>query len=94
MTARCIDRPVVVRLQLERVSAALAAATAAWVCSPGSDRVADAHRIDLLVHFLACFKAVLVATPLNYRYTFRQVDHAFEVSGARAFLGHVDASRI
>ena len=27
------------------------------------------NRIDLVVHYLACFKAGLIATPLNYRYT-------------------------
>ena len=26
----------------------------------------------------------------NYRYTFREIDHALEVSGARALLGHVE----
>ena len=49
------------------------------------------NRIDLLVHYLACFKADLVATPLSYRYTFREIDHALEVSGARALLGHVES---
>jgi acyl-CoA synthetase (AMP-forming)/AMP-acid ligase II len=32
------------------------------------------NRIDLVVHYLACFKAGLVATPLNYRYTYREID--------------------
>ena len=31
-----------------------------------------------------------MATPLNYRYTFREIDHALEVSGARALLGHAE----
>jgi long-chain acyl-CoA synthetase len=37
---------------------------------PG-DRLASlmANRIDLVIHYLACFRAGLVATPLNYRYT-------------------------
>ena len=48
------------------------------------------NRIDLVVHYLACFKAGLVATPLNYRYTFREIDHALEVSGAGALLAHVE----
>ncbi len=48
------------------------------------------NRIDLVVHYLACFKAGLVATPLNYRYTHREIDHALEVSGARALLAHVE----
>lgn len=56
---------------------------------PG-DRIASLmpNRLDLLVHYLACFKAGLVATPLNYRYTHREIDHALEVSGARALLAH------
>ncbi len=56
------------------------------------DRLASLmpNRIDLVVHYLACFRAGLVATPLNYRYTFREIDHALEVSGARALLAHVE----
>ncbi len=48
------------------------------------------NRIDLVVHYLACFRAGLVATPLNYRYTSREIDHALQVSGARALLAHVE----
>jgi acyl-CoA synthetase (AMP-forming)/AMP-acid ligase II len=48
------------------------------------------NRIDLVVHYLACFRAGLVATPLNYRYTAREIDHALGVSGARALLAHVE----
>ena len=48
------------------------------------------NRIGLVIHYLACFKAGLVATPLNYRYTHREIDHALEVSGARALLAHVE----
>jgi long-chain acyl-CoA synthetase len=29
-----------------------------------------------IVHYLACFRAGLIATPLNYRYTAREVDRA------------------
>jgi long-chain acyl-CoA synthetase len=56
------------------------------------DRVASLmpNRIALAVHYLACFKAGLVATPLNYRYTFREIDHALTVSGARALVAHVE----
>ena len=32
----------------------------------------------------------MIATPLNYRYTAREIDHALEVSGARALLAHVE----
>jgi acyl-CoA synthetase (AMP-forming)/AMP-acid ligase II len=58
---------------------------------PG-DRLASLmpNRIDLVVHYLACFKAGLIATPLNYRYTHREIDHALEVSGARALVAHVE----
>ncbi len=54
------------------------------------DRLASLmpNRIDLVVHYLACFRAGLIATPLNYRYTFREIDHALEVSGAKALLAH------
>ena len=78
-------------LELERASAALAGGYRGLGLQPG-DRIASLmpNRIDLLVHYLASFKADLVATPLNYRYTFREIDHALEVSGARALLGHVE----
>jgi long-chain acyl-CoA synthetase len=56
------------------------------------DRIASLmpNRIDLVVHYLACFKAGLIATPLNYRYTHREIDHALEVSRAKALLAHVE----
>ncbi len=78
-------------LELERASAALAGGYRRLGLQPG-DRIASLmpNRIDLLVHYLACFKAALVATPLNYRYTFREIDHALEVGGARALVGHVE----
>ncbi|MGH2883191.1 MAG: AMP-binding protein, partial [Solirubrobacteraceae bacterium] len=59
--------------------------------NPG-DRVASLmpNRPALVVHYLACFKAGLVATPLNYRYTAREIDHALTVSEARALLAHVE----
>ena len=44
----------------------------------------------LVVHYLACFKAGLVATPLNYRYMAPEIDHALAVSEARALLAHVE----
>jgi long-chain acyl-CoA synthetase len=58
---------------------------------PG-DRVASLmpNRPALVVHYLACFKAGLVATPLNYRYMAPEIDHALAVSGARALLAHVE----
>jgi long-chain acyl-CoA synthetase len=77
--------------QLEAESAALAGGYLGLGLEPG-DRLASLmpNRIDLVVHYLACFKAGLIATPLNYRYTYREIDHALEVSGARALLAHVE----
>ena len=42
----------------------------------------------VVIHYLACLKAGLVATPLNYRYTPVEIDHALEVSGASLLLHH------
>ena len=44
----------------------------------------------LIVHYVACLRAGLVATPLNYRYTAPEIDHALAVSGARALFSHVE----
>jgi acyl-CoA synthetase (AMP-forming)/AMP-acid ligase II len=56
------------------------------------DRVASLmpNRVVLIAHYLACFKAGLVATPLNYRYTPPEIDHALEVSGAKCILAHAE----
>jgi long-chain acyl-CoA synthetase len=77
--------------ELEAESARLAGGYRGLGLEPG-DRVASLmpNRIALVVHYLACFKAGLIATPLNYRYTFREIDHALEVSGAKALLAHVE----
>jgi acyl-CoA synthetase (AMP-forming)/AMP-acid ligase II len=77
--------------ELEAASVRLAGGYRALGLEPG-DRLASLmpNRIDLIVHYLACFKADLIATPLNYRYTFREIDHALEVSGATALLAHVE----
>ncbi|HET6831861.1 MAG TPA: class I adenylate-forming enzyme family protein [Solirubrobacterales bacterium] len=79
--------------ELESRSAALAAGYLGLGLQPG-DRLASLmpNRLGLVVHYLACFKAGLVATPLNYRYTFREIDHALEVSGAAALLAHAERS--
>ncbi len=75
--------------ELDDRTAALAAAYLRLELEPG-DRIASLmpNRIALLVHYLACFRAGLVATPLNYRYTAREIDHALEVSGAAAIVAH------
>ena len=77
--------------ELEDESSALAGGYLGLGLREG-DRIASLmpNRVDLVVHYLACFKAGLVATPLNYRYTFREIDHALEVSGADALLAHVE----
>ena len=56
------------------------------------DRMASLmpNRTVLLVHYLACVKACLVATPLNYRYTPLEIDHALEVSEASILLAHAE----
>jgi acyl-CoA synthetase (AMP-forming)/AMP-acid ligase II len=75
--------------ELEEVSSRVAAGYLGLGLEPG-DRVASLmpNRVDLVVHYLACFKAGLIATPLNYRYTATEIDHALGVSGARVLLAH------
>ncbi|MEQ9379727.1 MAG: AMP-binding protein, partial [Pirellulales bacterium] len=48
------------------------------------------NRVDLMVHYVACLKAGLVITPLNYRYQPPEMDHALEVSGASLLLAHIE----
>jgi len=76
---------------VDGMSARLAENLLALGLKPG-DRVASLmpNRPALIVHYLACFKAGLVATPLNYRYTATEIDHALEVSMARAVLAHAE----
>jgi acyl-CoA synthetase (AMP-forming)/AMP-acid ligase II len=78
-------------LELEQASTRLAGHYLAMGLVPG-DRVASLlpNRGALLVHYLACFKAGLVATPLNYRYQAPEIDHALEVSGAALLVAHVE----
>ena len=77
--------------ELDRASGALAGGYRGLGLEPG-DRLASLmpNRVDLVVHYLACFRAGLIATPLNYRYTAREIDHALEVSGAGVLLAHVE----
>src|ERR1700761_5794636 len=77
--------------ELEDASSRLAAGYLGLGLAAG-DRVASLmpNRVDLVVHYLACFKAELIATPLNYRYTAAEIDHALKVGGARALLAHVE----
>ncbi|HVV89478.1 MAG TPA: class I adenylate-forming enzyme family protein [Solirubrobacterales bacterium] len=75
--------------ELEEASSRLAAGYLGLGLVAG-DRVASLmpNRVDLVVHYLACFKAGLIATPLNYRYTAPEIDHALAVSDARVLLAH------
>lgn len=78
-------------LELDQVSTRLAGQYLALGLVPG-DRVASLlpNRGALLVHYLACFKAGLVATPLNYRYQAPEIDHALDVSGASLLVAHAE----
>ena len=77
--------------ELEQASTRLAGQYLALGLAPG-DRVASLlpNRGALLVHYLACCKAGLVATPLNYRYQAPEIDHALEVSGASVLIAHAE----
>lgn len=75
--------------QLEQASGILASAYLDLGLEAG-DRIASLmpNRTELIVHYLACMKCGLVAVPLNYRYMPPEIDHALDVSGARAILAH------
>ena len=77
--------------ELEAVANGLAANYLALGLKSG-DRFASLmpNRIALIAHYLACFKAGLVLTPLNYRYTPPEIDHALAVSGASVILAHAE----
>jgi long-chain acyl-CoA synthetase len=77
--------------QLDDASTRLAENYLALGLAPG-DRVASLlpNCGALVVHYLACFKAGLVATPLNYRYQTPEIDHALEVSGAALLIAHAE----
>jgi long-chain acyl-CoA synthetase len=77
--------------ELEEASTRLAKQYLAMGLAHG-DRVASLlpNRGVLLVHYLACFKAGLAATPLNYRYQAPEIDHALEVSGASLLVAHAE----
>ena len=76
---------------LDRVTRRLAQSYLDMGLQPG-DRLASLmpNRPRLIAHYIACFRAGLVATPLNYRYTVAEIDHALDVSGARALLVHAE----
>jgi acyl-CoA synthetase (AMP-forming)/AMP-acid ligase II len=77
--------------ELDNASRRVAAHYLALGLKPG-DRVASLlpNRGALIVHYLACIRAALVATPLNYRYQAPEIDHALEVSGAAVIVAHAE----
>jgi acyl-CoA synthetase (AMP-forming)/AMP-acid ligase II len=77
--------------ELDELSTRLASQYVAMGLARG-DRVASLlpNRGALLIHYLACFKAGLVATPLNYRYQTPEIDHALEVSRASLIVAHAE----
>jgi acyl-CoA synthetase (AMP-forming)/AMP-acid ligase II len=77
--------------ELDDASTALAAGYLGRGIGRG-DRLASLmpNRRALVVHYLACFKAGIVATPLNYRYAPPEIDHALEVSRAAALVAHAE----
>ncbi len=77
--------------ELDETSDRLAANLLGLGLKPG-DRIASLmpNRVVLVVYYLACLKAGLVAAPLNYRYMAPEIDHALEVSGAAILLAHAE----
>lgn len=77
--------------ELDQTASRLAAHYLCQGLKPG-DRVASLlpNRGALIVHYLACIRAGLVATPLNYRYQAPEIDHALEVSGAAVMVAHAE----
>ncbi|MCC9627263.1 acyl--CoA ligase [Blastopirellula sp. JC732] len=75
--------------QLDDVSTHLAQQYLQLGLRPG-DRIASLmpNRTSLVIHYLACLKSGLVATPLNYRYMPPEIDHALQLSGASILLHH------
>ena len=75
--------------ELDRACNRLACGLLNLGLEPG-DRVASLmpNRCELIVFYLACMKAGLVAVPLNYRYQAPEIDHALAVSGAAVLLAH------
>jgi acyl-CoA synthetase (AMP-forming)/AMP-acid ligase II len=48
------------------------------------------NRGGLLIHYIACIKAGLLAVPLNYRYMPPEIDHALAVSEASILFAHAE----
>src|SRR5215470_6261869 len=98
---RTPDAPALVALdsrltwrQLDTATANLAINLLRLGLRPG-DRVASLmpNRTALIVHYIACMKAGLIAVPLNYRYMPPEIDHALEVSEAAILLAHSERDK-
>ncbi|WP_037312532.1 class I adenylate-forming enzyme family protein [Ruegeria halocynthiae] len=61
---------------------------------PG-DRVASImpNRTALVIHYLACMRAGLIAMPLNYRYTAADIDYALGLATPAALLMHSERAK-
>ena len=90
------DEPALISLQacwtwreLDRDADRLAGNLLAMGLRPG-DRVASLlpNRCMAEVLYIACIRAGLVATPLNYRYMAPEIDHALRVSEASVLVAH------
>ncbi|MBL9125465.1 MAG: acyl--CoA ligase [Planctomycetaceae bacterium] len=81
--------------ELDAAALRLAGQYLALGLRPG-DRVASLlpNRGELLLHYLACCRAGLVATPLNYRYQAPEIDHALEVSEAALLVAHAERADV
>ena len=77
--------------ELDRRSRVLAGTYRRLGLRPG-DRVASLlpNRLDAVLHVLACLRAGLAATPLNYRYRSPEIGRALQLSGARWLLFHAE----
>lgn len=75
--------------ELAEVTSRLANAYLELGLQPG-DRIATLmpNRPAQVIHNLACLRAGLVATPMNYRYTHSEMDHALRISGASLLIHH------
>ncbi len=88
------DAPALVSLdrawsfrELAGASDALAANYLDLGLKPG-DRVASLlpNSPESVLHYLACLKAGLVATPLNYRYAVPEIDHSLQTAAASVLI--------
>jgi acyl-coenzyme A synthetase/AMP-(fatty) acid ligase len=75
--------------ELDQVSECFARNLLDLGLAPG-DRVASLmpNRCEVIVFYVACMKAGLVAVPLNYRYKAPEIDHALDVSSAAVLFAH------